>query len=118
MTQNTLITRIEKTFGKNNISKITKWQGLIHSKQFPTVSFTYKNNDFVAEGTPKQLPELKKDLYEVFRYYGLSKVPDKWMTEKLDGFNINDVKTITKKIRNTATKLPKKKLRLEDVVNA
>lgn len=116
MTQNTLITRIKKVFGAENISNINKFRGLTKTKHFPTISFKYKKNFFKTEGIPRRKKVGDKDKYIVFRYMYNSSSKDNWMTNKLNEFNIKDVENITKRIRKTSTKLPKKKLKLEDFI--
>jgi hypothetical protein len=115
MTQNTLISRIKKVFGADNVSNINKWVGISFTKYHPRVSFEYKDNSFYADGIPKKDAN-SKDSYNVFRYRGLSSSYDKWMSDKLNGLNVEDVEKMTKRIKKKATVLPKKKMKLEDFI--
>jgi len=120
MTQNTVITRIKKVFGKENISGISKVKNPSSkgpSREYYTIQFTYKGNLFMATGFPDN--KIYKEEYSVDRFDKKTNYSsyDIWMAEKLDGTNVEDVKEITKKIKKKATVLPKKTMKLESTLN-
>ena len=53
MTQDTVIQKIKKTLGSENVSNIRKWKDEEYVKKYPSVSFVYNKKNYVATGYPK-----------------------------------------------------------------
>jgi len=106
VTQNTVLWRVQKVLGKKNISNVKKPNLRKYETQSPHISFIYKGDKYRVVGS-----EYSKNIYVAIEDSPLiTSNKAKELEERLNGTNINDVKKMTKKIKEKATVLPKKKI--------
>jgi hypothetical protein len=113
ITQDTVIEKIKKTLGAENVSDIKKWSEEPNVSEYPSVSFIYNKNNYIATGFPQEGKPGKRYVIHFDKKRGRSLSIDFKLTRMFTDLDVEDAKEISKKIRDTATKLPSKTLRLK-----